>query len=103
MGSERCSKVGVLAESYFNLEFSAFSSEPCLLHALVNSMFKFTCVFESAYPGQCNPFFKKKESNYLKLQIINYSSSKNFNNHFTFVNESIEQFSLVTVKNIKHS
>ena len=43
----------------------------------------------------------EKESNYLKLQIINYSSSKNFNNHFTFVNESIEQFSLVTVKNIK--
>ena len=47
----RSPKVKVLAETYLNLELSAFS-ESCVLHALVISMFNFTCVFESGRRGR---------------------------------------------------
>ena len=47
----RSPKVKVLAETYLNLELSAFS-ESCVLHALEISMFNFTCVFESGHRGR---------------------------------------------------
>ena len=51
MDFPRSPKVKVLAETYLNLELSAFS-ESCVLHALVISMFNFTCVFEFGNRGQ---------------------------------------------------
>ena len=38
---------------------------------------------------------------YLNDQLKSYSISKNLNNHFTFTHENLEQFLLITVKNIE--
>ena len=39
-------------------------------------------------------------SSYLKNKIIEFSSIKNLNEHFTFINEDLDQFLLVSIKNI---
>ena len=39
-------------------------------------------------------------SSYLKNKIIELSSVKNLNEHFTFINEDLDQFLLVSIKNI---
>ncbi len=43
----------------------------------------------------------QNESDYLKEQLDLYSKSKNFNKYFTFSNESLEQFSLITIKSVQ--